>query len=119
MVCLKTGCSSACIERPLGKVAGINEGFQRNIVYYVYILQSLKTDKLYIGHTNNRDRRVKDHNTGQGGKYTRQNGPWILVHCEHYPDRVSAVKRERFLKSARGSREKKQLAGVLTKIPPV
>jgi putative endonuclease len=102
-----------------GKVAGINEGFQRNIVYYVYILQNLKNDKLYIGQTNNIDRRVKDHNTGQGGKYTRQNGPWVLVHSEHHPDRISAVRRERHLKNTRGSREKKQLAGIPIKKPPV
>jgi putative endonuclease len=82
-------------------------------VYYVYILQSLKTGKLYIGHTNNLVRRVEEHNTGCGGKYTRQNGPWLLLYSESHPDRPSAVKRERYLKSTRGSQEKKKLAGVL------
>ena len=87
-------------------------GSKKTIVYYVYILQSRKNGKLYIGQTNNIDRRVEDHNTGGGGKYTRQNGPWILVHSEQHPNRVSAVKRERYLKSAKGSQEKKQLAGI-------
>jgi putative endonuclease len=82
------------------------------IVYYVYILQSRKTGKLYIGQTNNLDRRIEDHNTGLGGKYTRQNGPWILVYSEQHPNRVSAVRQERYLKSTRGSIEKKQLAWV-------
>jgi putative endonuclease len=81
-------------------------------MYYVYILQSLKTRKLYIGHTDNLARRVEEHNTGWGSKYTRQNGPWTLLHSESHPDRSSAAKRERYLKSTRGSQEKKKLAGV-------
>ena len=80
-------------------------------MYYVYILRSLKNNKLYIGQTNNLGRRIEDHNTGCGSKYTRQNGPWILVYSESHPDRISAVRREHFLKSTRGSLEKKQLAG--------
>jgi putative endonuclease len=82
------------------------------IVYYVYILQSRKNGKLYIGQTNNLERRIEDHNAGLGGKYTQQNGPWVLVHSEKHPDRISAVRRERFLKSTRGSLEKEQLAGI-------
>jgi len=82
-------------------------------MYYVYILQSLKTGKLYIGHTDNLARRLNEHNAGKGGKYTRQNGPWALVYNEQCPDRVSAVKREQHLKSTRGSQEKKKLAGIL------
>ena len=82
-------------------------------MYYVYILKSLKTNKLYIGHTDDLVRRLEEHNTGRGGKYTRQNGPWKLVYSGSFPDRTSAVRREQFLKSTRGSQEKKKLAGVL------
>jgi len=81
-------------------------------VYYVYILQSLKTGKLYIGHTDNLTRRVEEHNTARGGKYTQQNGPWMLVYSESHPDRLSAANRERHLKSTQGSQEKKKLVGV-------
>jgi putative endonuclease len=82
-------------------------------VYYVYILQSLKTGKFYIGHTNDLTRRVEEHNTGRGGQYTQQNRPWLLVYSESHPDRSSAIKREQYLKSTRGSYEKKKLAGIL------
>ncbi len=82
-------------------------------MYYVYILQSLKTKRLYIGHTDNLARRMDEHNTSRGGKYTRQNGPWKLVYSEEHPDRSSAANRERHLKSTRGSYEKKKLAGTL------
>ena len=81
-------------------------------VYYVYILKSLKTGRSYIGHTDDLARRVREHNTGRGGKYTRQNGPWTLLYSESHSDRVSAVKRERYLKSTRGSQAKKELAGM-------
>ena len=103
------------LERPLGKVAGFHCGvFEEGIfVHYVYILQSLKTEKLYIGHTDNLARRMEEHNTGRGGKYTRQNSPWTLLYSESHPNRPSAAKRERYLKSTKGSQEKKKLAGVL------
>jgi predicted GIY-YIG superfamily endonuclease len=55
---------------------------------------------------------VEEHNTGWGSRYTRQNGPWTLLYSESHPDRFSAVKRERYLKSTNGSQEKKKLAGV-------
>ncbi|MHC4658992.1 MAG: GIY-YIG nuclease family protein [Planctomycetota bacterium] len=81
-------------------------------MYYIYIVQSLKTGKLYIGHTDNLTRRVEEHNTRRGGKYTQQNGPWRLAYSECYPDRRSAMRREMYLKSTRGSLEKKKLARV-------
>jgi putative endonuclease len=83
------------------------------LVYYVYILQSLRTKNLYIGHTDDLARRFGEHNTSRGGRYTRQNGPWTLVYSELHPDRPSAAKREKFLKSTRGSQEKRKLAGIL------
>jgi putative endonuclease len=82
-------------------------------VYYVYILQSLKTGRLYIGHTDDLTRRLQEHNTSRGGKYSRRNGPWKLVYSEQHPDRSSAARREQYLKSTKGSQEKKKLAGVL------
>ena len=102
------------MENPVWLIRKSGGVFGESIsVYYVYILQSIKTKKLYIGHTDDLIRRFEEHNTGRGGKYTRQNGPWTLVYSESHPDRASAAKRERYLKSTRGSREKKKLAGVL------
>ena len=80
-------------------------------MFWVYLLRSLRNGKLYIGHTNNLSRRVLDHNEGHGSQFTRQNGPWELVHKEEHPDRLSAARRERYLKSVAGSREKRRLAG--------
>ena len=81
-------------------------------MYYVYILQSIKTNRFYIGHTDDLNRRLEEHSTGRGGQYTRQNGPWKLVYKEQHPSRSSAIKREQFLKSTKGSQDKKRLAGI-------
>ena len=82
-------------------------------MYYVYILKSLKTNKLYIGHSDNVVRRLEEHNNNRGGKYTRGNGPWKLVYNESHPDRASAMRRERYLKSTKGSHDKIMLAGAI------
>ena len=81
-------------------------------MFWVYILRSLRNGKLYVGHTDNLVRRLAEHNEGRGGQFARQNGPWELVHSEEHPDRVCASRRERYLKSIDGSREKRRLAGV-------
>ena len=81
-------------------------------MFRVYILRSLRNGKLYIGHTDNLERRFAEHNNARGGKFSRLNAPWELVHQESHPDRYSAMRRERYLKSIDGSLEKKRLAGI-------
>lgn len=72
---------------------------------YVYILQNPK-GKLYIGITENLATRLADHNRTDCicGKYTRKNGPWELVWSEEHPNRSSAIRRERQIKSWKSSR---------------
>ncbi len=79
--------------------------------FFVYILRSVSDDSLYVGHTNNLDRRLGQHNNPQGKSYTAKRGPWELVHREEHPDRAEAMARERHLKSVAGSREENRLAG--------
>jgi len=40
-------------------------------MFHVYILRSLRNGKLCIGHTDTLQRRLNEHNTGRGGKFTR------------------------------------------------
>jgi putative endonuclease len=65
---------------------------------YVYILQSVSSGKCYIGSTNDFEDRLKRHNEGRS-KYTKNRGPWELVYKEEHPDRSSAVRREKEIKS--------------------
>ncbi|NQV34832.1 MAG: GIY-YIG nuclease family protein [Phycisphaeraceae bacterium] len=78
--------------------------------FYTYILKSDKDASLYVGHTQELDRRIKQHNSPNSKTYTAKRGPWTLVHKESHADRSTAMKRELFLKSHAGAHEKKTLA---------
>ena len=69
-------------------------------MFWVYILQNPK-GQFYIGHTGHLTNRLADHNRLDKieGKFTRKNGPWDLVWSEPHPDRLSAMQRERQIKS--------------------
>ena len=53
-------------------------------MYYVYCLESIKCDKLYIGKTGNLKKRYKEHNSKRGGEFTSKNGPWKLIFYEAF-----------------------------------
>lgn len=79
--------------------------------YVVYILRSQKDGRLYVGQASDLDRRLAQHNNSNAKSYTAWRGPWDVVHVEPHPSRTQAMRRETFLKSVAGSREKKRLAG--------
>ena len=55
-------------------------------------------ESYYTGWTKDPERRVKQHNSGRGAKYTRQHRPVRLVYLEQQPDLSTAMKRERSIK---------------------
>jgi putative endonuclease len=69
--------------------------------YYVYVLKSLTTGKLYIGQTQDLEARISSHNNGMS-PYTKNRGPWILVYKEEFSTRSQAMIREKFLKTGKG-----------------
>ena len=62
-------------------------------MWYVYILECAD-DTLYTGITKDLDARVKEHNTGDGARYTRGRRPLRLVYSEKAQDRGVAQHRE-------------------------
>ena len=66
-------------------------------MYYVYIIQSLKTKKLYYGYTNNLKRRFIEHNNGLNFS-TKPYLPYRLVYYEAYDSEIDAKNREKQLK---------------------
>lgn len=68
-------------------------------MFYVYILRTNK-NTLYIGQTNNLDKRLREHNshTVRSAKYTRAFESCELVYQEEFPIRQDAMKREWELK---------------------
>ena len=65
---------------------------------FVYILQSAKDRKFYIGSTSDIEKRLAKHNAG-GVDATKYRRPLVLVYKEELPDRITAMARERKLKS--------------------
>ncbi len=66
--------------------------------YYVYIVQSSSRRALYIGVTNNLERRVLEHKTGQCEGFTKKYSVTRLVYYEAFPDFRQAISREKQLK---------------------
>lgn len=75
--------------------------------YYCYILRC-SDDTLYTGYTDDLEKRVKCHNSGQGAKYTKNRRPVELVYYEEFDDKSSAMSREWEIKH-RMTREQKLL----------
>lgn len=87
-------------RRPV-KEAGTT-GYNIVTMYYVYVLFSLKSKRLYTGSTNDLKRRFKEHNDGLGGAYSKRNRPFILVFYEAFIAKSDALKQEKFYKSGYG-----------------
>ena len=73
--------------------------------YYVYILTNENNTVLYIGVTNNIQRRVYEHKTGVYEGFTKKYRVHKLVYYENCHDVRDAIRREKQLKN--WSREKK------------
>jgi putative endonuclease len=69
----------------------------------IYVIQSEVNFKLYVGMTQDLQRRLKEHNSGKS-KFTSAFVPWKIIYSEEQPDFTSARVREKYLKSASGKR---------------
>ena len=66
-------------------------------MYYVYLLKSKKTKKLYIGYTSDLRQRLTEHNAGRN-RSTKAYIPFELVYYEAYRSKDDAMQREKQLK---------------------
>ncbi|MCL5410582.1 MAG: GIY-YIG nuclease family protein [Patescibacteria group bacterium] len=80
--------------------------------YYVYALQSLKNDQLYIGISNNPDNRLKEHNAGTT-KSTKGFRPFIKIYQEQCSSRIDARNKEKYYKSSCGREFLKQFKKII------
>jgi predicted GIY-YIG superfamily endonuclease len=69
----------------------------------VYVLKSLRSGILYVGISENLQRRLIEHNAGKA-KFTSGHIPWKLIYSENQFDFVTARKREKYLKTAAGKK---------------
>ncbi|MBI2621646.1 MAG: GIY-YIG nuclease family protein [Candidatus Levybacteria bacterium] len=71
-------------------------------MYTVYLLESVRTGKWYIGYTPDEAyNRLRKHNRKEVVS-TKAFAPWKLIYFECYLNRSDATGRERFLKSGAG-----------------
>ena len=73
-------------------------------MYYLYIIQSKRSGKRYIGITADFQKRVDKHNSGSV-RSTKAYRPWMLIRKEEFPDKKSARIREIFLKKTAKARK--------------
>ena len=73
--------------------------------YCVYIMTNKHNTTLYTGVTNNLLRRVYEHKSGIGSKFTHRYNIYKLVYYETTNDIEAAIIREKQIKG--GSRQKK------------
>ena len=64
----------------------------------VYVLRC-RTGQLYTGCTTDLERRVREHNSGTGSRFTRSRLPVTLVYKEELEGRSEALRRERAIKA--------------------
>ncbi|OGH47760.1 MAG: hypothetical protein A3A51_04990 [Candidatus Levybacteria bacterium RIFCSPLOWO2_01_FULL_39_10] len=76
------------------------------LTHCVYVLLSLKDDKLYIGSTSNLKQRLTDHFHGNS-KSTAPRRPFKLVFCEYFVSKKDALRREKYFKTTVGKRSLK------------
>ncbi len=69
---------------------------------YVYILEC-SDNTLYTGWTTNIERRLEEHNSGIGAKYTRGRCPVKLRYVEEFASKEEALSREFAIKQLRRS----------------
>jgi len=71
--------------------------------YFVYVLRNPE-GRLYVGFTVDLQRRIRQHQDGEGG-WTHGRGPWKLVYHETFTDRSEAMRRERNLKRGKTNQD--------------
>jgi putative endonuclease len=69
--------------------------------FHVYAIRSLKRNYIYVGLTNNPQRRIEEHNKGKE-RTTRPYRPFRTLLVECFDSRPGARKREKFLKTGTG-----------------
>jgi putative endonuclease len=70
-------------------------------MWYVYVIQSVDHDFLYVGHTNDVHRRLGEHNEGKN-RSTRVYAPFYIAAYLAVPSEAKAVELEKYFKKGSG-----------------
>ncbi|MFZ6023917.1 MAG: GIY-YIG nuclease family protein [Bacteroidota bacterium] len=70
-------------------------------MFNVYAIKSTVRNYIYVGLTNNINRRIEEHNNGKN-RSTKAYRPFTLIYSEECNTREHAREREKYLKSGVG-----------------
>ncbi len=82
-------------------------------MYYTYVLESIDFGRYYIWYSQNIEKRLEQHNTGQV-RSTKHYIPYKIKYFEVFKTKTEALKREKELKKMNGNSRFKEIirAGV-------
>ena len=72
-------------------------------MYLVYVLKSVRDNKVYTGCTTNLQKRIAEHNEGRQFS-TKYRAPFELIYSEWCQSKDDAFQREAYLKSGAGKK---------------
>jgi putative endonuclease len=78
--------------------------------HYVYVLECAD-GTFYTGYTTDVERRVSEHDAGDGAKYTRGRTPVELAYTEEFASRSAAMSREYELKQLSRAEKERVVGG--------
>ncbi len=73
-------------------------GFFYATMFFVYIQNSVGSDKYYIGSCADQSTRINQHNTGRNVS-TKHGLPWVIKYTEQFEARTEALRREKEIKN--------------------
>jgi putative endonuclease len=77
-------------------------------MFFVYAIKSTVRNYIYVGMTNNLERRLIEHNNGENSS-TKAYKPFVLIYTVAFPTRIEAREKEKYLKSGIGKEYLKSL----------
>lgn len=99
----------------LNKVNSTSHNYIKMSFFYVYVLQSVSHDFIYVGITHDLNRRFNEHNTGRNTS-TRPYAPFRLIFYEAYLNEQDAKRREKYFKTTKGKVTLKQMLQAYFKV---
>jgi putative endonuclease len=72
-------------------------------MYFVYVLRSISSGRLYKGFCSDLKKRLSEHNSGKTTS-TKPFIPWVIAYYEEFISIEEAISREKFLKTSAGRR---------------
>lgn len=81
-------------------------------MYWVYALSSLDRNYIYVGMTQDIEKRISRHNNGLE-RTTKPYAPFVLLYSEVQLDRAAARRREKYWKSGVGKEQLRKIRETL------